>query len=249
VRPSADITNELIASGLSSGQTALLMELILTMSTGLSGRNPVESPEYRALEKRRAWDRDRQARKRAKAKANDPPSEESGGSPPESTGLSGGHVESSLTVEVKKDGLSKRKESKKGSRLLNDTRMSEEQRSAAIECGCPPDKVDAIWAEFVDYWSDIPGQKGCKLNWLGTWRNNVRRRFERGKNGNGFNGHRADPTTGRATAREVTHITRMGAAALQSLRESKSAGTGRETSRDSGFAQELDLGAGAKSGG
>lgn len=247
MRPPSDITNELVASGLNPAQVTLLMELILTMSTGLSGRNPVESPEYRALEKRRAWDRDRQRAKRAE-KAGKSPSAKSGGHPPESTGQSGGFSDDLLTDSKKKEGVSGRKESKKGSRLLSGARVSDIQRQAAIECGCPPDMVDRVWSEFVDYWSDVPGQKGLKLDWLGTWRNNVRRRFERGNNGNGFNGHRADPTAGRATAREVGHVATMGSAALRSLRESKSAGGERKPPGGYGPAEEFDLGGRAKVG-
>ena len=31
---------------------------------------------------------------------------------------------------------------------------------------------------FVDYWRGIPGQRGTKLNWAGTWRNWLRRSFD-----------------------------------------------------------------------
>ena len=61
MRDATAITSELIASGLSPTQTALLMELVLSMSTGLSGgANPAEPPD-RALLKRRARDRKRKA--------------------------------------------------------------------------------------------------------------------------------------------------------------------------------------------
>jgi hypothetical protein len=63
--------------------------------------------------------------------------------------------------------------------------VSDENRAIAIENGCPSDRVDAAWTEFVDYWSDIPGQKGCKLSWTGTWRNRVKFIFQRTGNGNG----------------------------------------------------------------
>jgi hypothetical protein len=33
---------------------------------------------------------------------------------------------------------------------------------------------------FADYWHSIPGSKGCKLDWSGTWRNWCRRNFSRG---------------------------------------------------------------------
>jgi len=187
VRDATAITSELIASGLSPTQTALLMELVLTMSTGLPGRNPVESPEYRALEKRRAWDRDRKQRERAAKLA----STLSTGHPVESTGQSGGNADvCSNDEEEKNRSLSVKKERKQGSRLQSSARVSDENRAIAIECGCPPDRVDAVWTEFVDYWSDIPGQKGCKLSWTGTWRNRVKQLF-----GTGFGNGKSHGTT------------------------------------------------------
>lgn len=38
---------------------------------------------------------------------------------------------------------------------------------------------DTITAEFVDYWRAVPGAKGVKLDWIATWRNQVRRVAER----------------------------------------------------------------------
>jgi len=37
------------------------------------------------------------------------------------------------------------------------------------------DVAETEAATFVDYWHAQPGQKGVKLDWLGTWRNWVRR--------------------------------------------------------------------------
>lgn len=242
MRDAATITNELIASGLAPTQTALLMELIFAMSTGTSGRNPVESPEYRTLEKRRAWDRDRKQREREAKRA----SAMSTGCPPDSTGKSGGKADVRPSLEDKKTDLSVSKERKKGSRLLSGTRVSDEQRAAAIECGCPPDRADAVWSEFVDYWSDIPGQKGCKLTWNGTWRNWVKRIFGKSNNGHATSNHRTDSAAGRATAREAHHVATMGSAALRALRESKSAGAGWESSDSAGSAEVVDFGERAK---
>ena len=41
-------------------------------------------------------------------------------------------------------------------------------------------EVDLVKAteEFVDYWAGVPGSKGVKLDWPGTWRNWIRRRQE-----------------------------------------------------------------------
>lgn len=33
---------------------------------------------------------------------------------------------------------------------------------------------DELFAEFRDYWCAVPGQRGCKLDWIATWRNRVR---------------------------------------------------------------------------
>jgi hypothetical protein len=37
------------------------------------------------------------------------------------------------------------------------------------------DRIRAIADEFRDYWVAVPGSKGCKLDWLATWRNWVRK--------------------------------------------------------------------------
>ncbi|WP_370191995.1 hypothetical protein [Bradyrhizobium elkanii] len=222
---------------------ALTKNLIPSMSTGLSTG---QGGENRALEKRRAWDRDRQKRRREAEKEAKRMSAMSTGHQPESTGLSTGrpvdNADVCLTVEVKKEGLSVGKERKKGSRLLVGTRVSDEQRAIAIECGCPPDRVEAVWTEFVDYWSDIPGQKGCKLTWTGTWRNRVKALFDRVGNGNGNSNPRADTATGRATAREAQHVAQMGGAALRYLQESKAARQVGDLAGGAGTAEIFDFG-------
>ena len=38
---------------------------------------------------------------------------------------------------------------------------------------------ETITAEFVDYWRGVPGAKGVKLDWVATWRNQIRRVAER----------------------------------------------------------------------
>lgn len=236
MRDSATISRELIASGLTPAQTALLMELVLSMSTGLSTG---QGGENRALEKRRAWDRDRQQRRRAAEREAKGASAQSTGRPPESTGLSGGQGEVCPTVEVKKEGLPVKEVSKKGSRLLVGTRVSDENRKVAVECGCPPDRVDDVWTEFVDYWSDIPGQKGCKLSWTGTWRNRVKQIFGGGVGKRTYN-HRSDTATGRATAREVDFVARVGGSALRYLKDRNSGGQVREVSAGPGSAEGHD---------
>jgi uncharacterized protein YdaU (DUF1376 family) len=40
--------------------------------------------------------------------------------------------------------------------------------------------ADELFAEFRDYWSSVPGQRGRKLDWLATWRNRVRDKKQTG---------------------------------------------------------------------
>lgn len=235
------IANELIASGLSQPQQALLMELVLTMSSGNSASNPVESPEYRVLEKRRAWDRERKRvlaaeKLRLSISTGNPP--EDGGNPPDIA---------EITCDLKgkkeafrKEGLEK-KESKRGSRLLKDARMSADDRAFALTI-IPPEFVESEWAEFVDYWIGVPGSRGCKLDWPATWRNRVRdlAKKYKGRNGHGTSNHRTDPAAGRATARETQQASAMARGAANRLAERNSTGPGNGmASGNAGFADRL----------
>jgi hypothetical protein len=246
VTATAELITALIAGGMDAAKAASLVaragvemtgeitsKLVSSMSTGLStGRGDAN----RAIENRRAWDRDRKRRQREAKSA----SATSTGIHRTSTGLPPDTAEVCLTEEEKKEGLSREKERKKGSRLLVGTRVSDEQRAIAIECGCPPDRVDALWAEFVDYWSDIPGQRGTKLTWTGTWRNRVRQIFGK-TNGQAISTYRTDPAAGRATAREAQQVAIMGGAALRYLQDGMSAGTDRGVSGRPGPAEVVDL--------
>lgn len=60
----------------------------------------------------------------------------------------------------------------KGTRLAPDWKPRPEELAELTAKG-----VDAtrIIAEFVDYWIAVPGQKGLKLDWDATFRNNLRR--------------------------------------------------------------------------
>ena len=64
--------------------------------------------------------------------------------------------------------------SKRGSRIQSTWKASEEMIQF-----CRTERPDlnplAVEAEFLDYWSAQPGQRGVKLDWDATWRNWVRR--------------------------------------------------------------------------
>lgn len=210
------------------------------MSSGNSASNPVESPEYRTLERRRAWDRERKraAKLRSTNSTGIPP--ERGGNPPDI-------AEIPCDLKGKERGLQRvvleKKESKRGTRLDAIARMSAEDRAFA-ETLIPPEFVDRAWAEFVDYWISVPGSRGCKLNWASTWRNRVRdtQHKYRGRNGNGTNNHRTDPAAGRATAREVQQVSAMGRAAINRLASRAPAGPDGTASGSPGVAEVDDPG-------
>lgn len=44
------------------------------------------------------------------------------------------------------------------------------------------DRIREIAAEFRDYWVAVPGSRGCKLDWLATWRNWVRKEARQSAN-------------------------------------------------------------------
>jgi hypothetical protein len=67
-----------------------------------------------------------------------------------------------------------------GTRLEPNTQPSEQNLLDARKLGLTDDQIKSAWAEFVDYWTGIPGHRGRKLNWAGTWRNRVRQLVERG---------------------------------------------------------------------
>jgi hypothetical protein len=79
--------------------------------------------------------------------------------------------------ETEKEGereTEKKQKSNRGSRLPVDFVLDEEWISF-----CKQERPDLnpqkVFAEFLDYWTAQPGQKGVKLAWTPTWRNWVRR--------------------------------------------------------------------------
>jgi hypothetical protein len=64
---------------------------------------------------------------------------------------------------------------RKGTRIAPDWCPSESDRDFARKHGLTDQRIDALAAEFRDYWIDVPGQRGCKLGWSETWRNRIRK--------------------------------------------------------------------------
>lgn len=69
--------------------------------------------------------------------------------------------------------------SKRGGRLTDAWRPSEQNRSQAKQLGLSDRDIEKIWPTFLDYWLGCPGQKGVKADWDATWRVWCRREAEK----------------------------------------------------------------------
>lgn len=67
----------------------------------------------------------------------------------------------------------------RASRLPTDWEPDQEGEAFAVEVLGSPVASRAEADKFRDYWRGVPGAKGLKLDWPGTWRNWVRRAAER----------------------------------------------------------------------
>jgi hypothetical protein len=65
--------------------------------------------------------------------------------------------------------------SKRGTRMRRDWRPSRDTQAMAKQLGIVNGWGDATLANFIDYWLGVPGQKGIKLDWDATYRNELRK--------------------------------------------------------------------------
>lgn len=70
---------------------------------------------------------------------------------------------------------------KRGTRIPDDFTIDDDMKAWAVEKGYTNLDLNALTEEFFDYWRGVPGAKGVKLDWPGTWRNWVRRKAEDAK--------------------------------------------------------------------
>jgi hypothetical protein len=66
----------------------------------------------------------------------------------------------------------------RGARIPDDFNVTDEMKAWAVEKGFGHLDLAGITEEFFDYWHGIPGARGVKLDWVGTWRNWVRRKAQ-----------------------------------------------------------------------
>lgn len=70
-------------------------------------------------------------------------------------------------------------------RMTADWYPSVEDYAFGAECGFNDRDVDVMLAEFRDYWLGVPGQRGTKVDWSATFRNQIRRERDRRPKSNG----------------------------------------------------------------
>jgi len=143
----------------------------------------------------------------------------------------------SLSKEGKKES---NKRERRGSQLPDDWRPDPKQWDEAIAILGSVDLAEKELRKFQLHAAD----KGrLAKNWNAAWVKWSLQAVEYGaRNGHGTSNNRTDPAAGRATAREAQHVAAMGGSALRYLRESKSAGTGWESSDGADTAEIVDLG-------
>lgn len=163
IRTVREITSELIASGLTADQIALVTELAVVAASGNSGGIPVD----KTAEKRRAYDRERKSKSR-----------DSGGSPVEFRGI----PESASSLKKEKEEADREKSGgqterrKQGRALTDDWRPSEGHYAEGAALRRTRDQVDAK-ADEMRLWAKANGHRAVarKLDWDATFLGWMRR--------------------------------------------------------------------------
>lgn len=176
VRPWQDAVTELVATGLNERQVTLLLEVVTSVTRHVTRDGSSRSN-----------DAERAARYRKKARllkqlagAND-----AAGARDEERDASRdavtGHCESESVVrqrdsqeEGSTKGVVDGQKARRGTRMVHGAVLADDDLQFALDAGMTPDAARKAWAEFVDYWIGVPGQRGTKLDWPATWRNRVR---------------------------------------------------------------------------
>lgn len=147
-------------------------------------------PQDETSERRREYDRDRKAKKRAEEKAKRPGSPQTSvGHPPEVP--NGAYIEPTLSISTEQKeelgGVGAREKSKRGTRMSRDWCLPHELYLFAKSEGMLHDAIGREAQKFRDHFLAAAGSRGVKLDWDATWRNWIRnnltgyRRNGRGK--------------------------------------------------------------------
>ena len=98
-------------------------------------------------------------------------------------------IRKSITPEV---AIEREPKNARGARLLLTTLPDDWRQWAST--ARPDLNTDTTWQMFRDHWLATPGARGCKADWLATWRNWVRREHS---SPGGHNGNRYESTLDR----------------------------------------------------
>lgn len=99
------------------------------------------------------------------------------GERPSGTETVSGHPDPTRPDPTRPSSKEARGTAKRGTRIPEDFIITDEMRAwAAAEV--PLVDVDKKLGEWCDYWRGVPGAKGVKLDWVGTWRNGMRKQQE-----------------------------------------------------------------------
>lgn len=138
----------------------------------------------------REYERARKTKTRAKSKANKGGAKANDVAPratnvpdkvPDAT-IPSCDLSSFLKKETSDEGRKKEGNTRaRGTRIVAGAMLSDADRAFARGEGMSDAWIDRAWAEFIDYWIGIPGNRGTKLNWSATWRNRVRQIAPKGK--------------------------------------------------------------------
>ena len=189
--PIADMVEQMLAAGSLPAMIVLAVrtvEIEQNVSREMSANVRRLSAELSAdtedkHERRKRLDRDRKAAKRAQVKDKEAGKQTMSGAnlsaqcPQTKPDNADNRCDLLSLEEARKEeatGKEEKKESKKGTRLNQDTPLAANNLQFALDAGMTPERARQAWAEFIDYWIGVPGTRGCKLNWDSTWRNRVR---------------------------------------------------------------------------
>jgi len=104
------------------------------------------------------------------------------GSVPDSEPDRQAETETETDTSPNGEGARKRASTRRGTRIPQPFVVTGDMRAWAAQ-EVPGLDVDRSTRSFVDYWRGVAGAKGTKLDWVGTWRNWLRKDHERSPGG------------------------------------------------------------------
>lgn len=193
----SDLTKRLAEAGASAPVMAIAIEVYEYFRTIPDNSGQPSEYELKIYRRVDAWRRAKSRKKSSKINGNAEANDAANAADFSVPEMSGNVIPLPLTKK-NQEGIHGKEERKKssentrarGTRLPEDWQPSETDRKFAVANGIDP---DWLRDEFVDFWTNVPGARGLKLNWSKTWNTRVRaltgskKPFIGGHNGSGSN--------------------------------------------------------------